>query len=251
MGGVGLAHLWWGWSLELPLVAAAVAALAFFAGLMARAPRRHTRHASAFAGSVAIVLVALASPIDHLGECCLFWLHMVQHVLLLLVAPPLAALGLSGLLPAGPLRGGRWTMALTGPRPALALMLLNLYLWHLPAAYQAALRIRVLHDLEHLLFLTTGMLFWRHVVGPPSPFKFFYLLGGTLAMMPLGLILLAAPEPLYPLYLQWGGPLRWTPLFDQRVAALVMLLGGGTVLAVTLYTGLAWLSRPERTDGAL
>src|SRR5262249_18919435 len=130
---------------------------------------------------LASVAVALLSPLDVLADL-LFTAHMVQHQLLLMVAPPLLLLGnpypfvLWGL-PHGVRRRLGSTLTVTGTLRvawrhltwmpvAGALYMLVLFTWHHPAFYQAALEHRGLHDLEHLSFFATAVLFWWPVVNP-------------------------------------------------------------------------------------
>ena len=125
-------------------------------------------------------MVALDSPIDHYADQ-LFWVHMLQHVLLLTVAPPLVLLGrpwprmwralpLSLRTPVGrALARARWTAplrALARPLPAWILFNVTMVAWHVPAAYDATLTDGPIHVLEHALFFFTGLLFWARVIDP-------------------------------------------------------------------------------------
>ena len=130
-------------------------------------------------------MLSLDSPIDGYAEQ-LFWVHMIQHVLLITVAPPLILLGrpwprMWRALPlttrtevgrgAGPLAGRRSAARLARPLPAWMLFTVTLLAWHLPAAYNATLTSPGLHQLEHATFFFTGLLFWARVIdpGPAAP----------------------------------------------------------------------------------
>ena len=129
------------------------------------------RQASFFA-SLVVVGVALLSPIDLIGEERLFWVHMVQHLLLGDLAALLVVLGLDGaiLRPLLALPLVRHLRVLAHPLVALPLWIVNLFAWHLPAAYEAALAHAPVHALEHCLFFATGALMWAAVVEPlPGP----------------------------------------------------------------------------------
>src|SRR6185312_4456286 len=181
------------WNIEPPLVFCVLCGLLYWRGgirqVSARraGPARRGRAALFYAGLVTIV-IALDSPLDSLSES-LFAAHMTQHVLLLTVAPPLIVLAapwsrLWRPLPVdfrraaarsvvvGPgwrhLRAG--ARAVARPVPAWLLFNANLVLWHLPVLYDATLRSPALHDLEHALFLFTGILFWAQIVDSP-PFR--------------------------------------------------------------------------------
>ncbi|MFL5866250.1 MAG: cytochrome c oxidase assembly protein, partial [Thermoleophilaceae bacterium] len=107
-----------------------------------------------FATGLGLLAVALATPIDTIGEERLFWVHMVQHLLIGDLAAFCVVKGLSGplLRPLLALRGVGRLRVLAHPLVALPVWAINLYLWHLPALYQAALRHSGLHALEHSLF---------------------------------------------------------------------------------------------------
>jgi putative membrane protein len=232
------------WTFAPPVWLGALAAGALFTLALYRRKGWERSHVCAFYGGLATVVVALTSPLHQLGECCSFAAHMVQHQLLLLLAPPLLIWGVSGLLPAG--GGGRWRWL------AALVMVVNVYLWHWPAFYQAAMRQEFLHEAEHLSFLGTGLWFWWHVVRDRGAggsienalwLRVRHLFFAMLAMLPLGLLLLVAQEPLYPLYLAGQGPVSSAAglmrvMADQQQAALYMLSSGAAALTGGVLFGL-------------
>lgn len=208
----------WHWRPEVVVPLALLAAL-YVAGwvrLRARAPRAAPawRLAAHMAGVAALVL-ALVSPIDGLASVS-FAVHMGQHVLLLMVAAPLLLLAdplavvlwalprrarrsVGNLLRAGGLRTV-WRAVISPPVAWLG-SALTVWLWHLPAAYDAALGSRPLHDLEHLAFFAAGLLFWWPVVNPAprlrrpvhAGLRVVYLVLGGLQKATLGLLITLAP----------------------------------------------------------
>ena len=149
-----------------------------------RRSRQERIRAGYFYAGLVVILVALASPIDSLSDK-LFWVHMIQHVLILGVAAPLIVLGapwnsIWRPLPLGFRRSAAKTVGRAGwaaplralgrllsqPIPAWAAYNVNLVVWHIPGAYDATLRNQTIHDLEHAMFFFTGLLFWAHVVDP-------------------------------------------------------------------------------------
>ncbi|HEV8642279.1 MAG TPA: cytochrome c oxidase assembly protein [Methylomirabilota bacterium] len=207
-------------------------------------------------GSLAL---ALLSPLDALAHR-LFVAHMVQHVLLvavaapaLLLADPLAAL--LWALPAGArVRAGRllvrgaplrriWWAVTRAPVAWLGYALV-LWLWHLPPAYDAALEDRLLHDLEHLAFFASAVLFWWPVINPAPHLgralhpgsRVVYLVLGALQSAALGLLLAASPIVLYSSYAAPPEPGTLNPLDDQALGGVVMWGFSGAVdmLAVLL-----------------
>jgi putative membrane protein len=208
-----------------------------------------------FAGGVVTLAIALLSPVDALAET-LFSAHMVQHLLLMLVAAPLLALG-EPLLPAlwalpgeRRLAIGRWWRASPRARRAvragcdpLGVWLANLavlWFWHLPGPYLAALGDERLHALEHLTFLGAAFLFWWIVFQPIGRRRLAH--GGAvvylaLALMQsgaLGVILAFARTPWYPAHAAGAAAWHLTLLEDQQVAGLIM-----SVPASLVYIGVA------------
>jgi putative membrane protein len=171
-----------------PLVAIAATALLYALGMRTRVGQGHRAEAALFAAGLIALVLAYDSPLATLDDE-LFWVHMTQHMLLLAVAPPLILLGrpwatIARSLPAGlrlrlagGLVRGRWSAPLrvaarrlTGPTPALVLFLGALVVWHIPALFDATLHSLAVHELEHALFLATGLLYWSQLIDSP-PFR--------------------------------------------------------------------------------
>ena len=174
--------LWGAWNLDpLLILSLGLAAWAYLRGRRSGG-RRDTDiwRARCFAGALVAVGIALVSPLDALSRA-LASAHMVQHVLLLLVAAPLLALSapFGTLLRGSPLivrrAGGRWRRrlrltranlrAVRHPATVWLLHVGTLWFWHAAAAYDAALESHFLHVLEHASFFITGLLFWGVVIG--------------------------------------------------------------------------------------
>jgi cytochrome c oxidase assembly factor CtaG len=267
----------------LPLVAGAVA-LALYAQGFVRLRRRSSAHAplghaALFAAGVAVSVLALVSPLDGVADDKLLSAHMLQHLLLGDVGPLLIVLGLRGallffLLPASvlaalagvaPLR--RLGSFLLQPRVAIAVWLLAVAGWHVPAAYDAAAAHPALHALEHACFALAGLLVWIQIVDPArqrrltpgrrSALALLLLASGTI----LAEVLLVA-APLYPRYAELvTRPLGLTASEDQRRAALLMMAEQiatlGTAAALLLWANAAHASsastgrrRPRRPGSA-
>lgn len=207
-----------------------------------------------FLAGLAVLLVALLSPVDGAGEH-VFWAHMVQHLLLIDAAALLLLLGLSGplLRPLLALPGVGRLRALANPLLALALWALVLYAWHLPALYEAALFSEPLHYLEHLSFLAAGLALWAAVLEPlpgPAWFGAGAKAAYILVVRALGAILASAfiwaGEPLYPGYA--AGRREWAiaPLTDQAIAGAIMFVESAVVtLAVFAWLFLRWTREAE------
>jgi putative membrane protein len=239
------------WNVD-PLVLASLALVSLAYGRRARTLARRgrpvsvARKASFYAG-MALLLTALVSPIDTIGEERLFWVHMTQHLLLGDLAPLLIVLGLDrGLLrPLLALPGIDRLRALAHPVPALALWSLNLCLWHLPALYQAALAHDAVHALEHQCFFAAGLLMWAAVIEPlpgPAWFGSAWKAAYVLTVRTIAAVVASA--------FIWSGSLfypdRYSSLHDQAIGGALMFVEGSVVtLVVFVWLFLRWTREAE------
>ncbi len=190
--------------------------------------------AAAFFAGLLTIVIALDSPIDAYADQ-LFWVHMLQHVLLLTVAPPLFLLGrpwprMWRALPLGPrtavartLARSRWTSpirALARPLPAWILFNATIVGWHIPAAYDATLTNGAIHVCEHAMFFFCGLLFWARVIDPGPlrprlvwPVRIAYTAGAMVVGWMLAITLVLVPHAIYGYYAALAQP----PRGDQRV----------------------------------
>lgn len=197
-----------------------------------------------FAGSLLAALAALVSPIDALADQ-LFMMHMVQHMLLLDVVPILAILGFTKVILRPVTRTvhdlERRAGALASPVFAVVLYIVVIWAWHVPAAYDAALRHPLVHVLEHLTFLLAGSLYWWHLL---SPIRARLRLGGLgpvaymgstkLFVGALGMGLAFAPSALYPYYEHHARVWGLSAHDDQSIAGLIMAVEQSLVMGVAL-----------------
>jgi putative membrane protein len=265
-----LAHAHHYWHLEPPLILIAVAALLYTVGLRRRVSRRREARVEAvfFAAGLGALALALASPLAVLDEE-LFSVHMTQHVLLLTVAPPLILLGRpwstsARALPLGVRRAtarglvfGSWSRTLraalgllASPPVALALFCGTLVAWHVPALFDATLSSSGIHELEHALFLATGLLFWSQLIDAPPfrsrldyPMRAVYAALAMIAGSVLGLALGLASTPLYAGYADLvSRPGGISGLVDQHIAAGIMWVPGSIPFALAFVVFLyRWL----------
>lgn len=222
---------------------------------------------AAFAAGLGALFGALESPIDSIGEQ-LFCVHMLQHLILMLVAAPLLVFGRPAIVclwafgPAGRKRLGRlWrgsglsatVRTLMHPLSVWLLFYFSFIIWHFPGPYQAALRNEGIHAGEHLSLFVTALMFWSIVIEPSGRRRLGYgatlvyvIKTAVLSALP-GALLALAQRPLYPAYA--GGTAAWglTPIEDQQLAGMVMWIAGGFVWV--LAAGLVfvrWLESAER-----
>lgn len=254
------------WSIDAPFGYLAVAYVAICAVLYALGGRgRGTplrqeplRVASFYLG-LATIVIALDSPIDYYADT-LFWVHMIQHILLLTVAPPLFLLGRPWprMWRALPLevrtavgRGvarSRFTAPLRAvARPLPAFILFNAVIigWHIPPAYNATLTSNAIHQVEHAMFFFFGLLFWARVIDPGPlrprliwPARVAYAVGAMVVGWVLAIILVLAPHPLYAHYASLiHRPGGISALTDQQLAGGVMWVPGSLAYTITLIVG--------------
>jgi cytochrome c oxidase assembly factor CtaG len=283
-GGVALAHegappaphdLWRSWNLD-PVI---VAGLGLGVWLYGRGLRRLWRRAGVgrgvrrwqaawFALGVTALAVALLSPLDPLGGA-LFSAHMVQHLVLSLIAAPLIVLSapvlpfLWAVAPARRRALGRWWKGSTilraawhgavHPLVAWLLAATALLVWHLPALYQAALRSELVHAAEHAGFFGSALLFWWTVVhaggrrAPGHGWAILSIFGAAALSGALGVALTYAPSPWYPAYAATTTAWGLTPREDQQLAGLIMWIPAGMIYLLAALALLAgWAGQTER-----
>jgi cytochrome c oxidase assembly factor CtaG len=201
-----------------------------------------------FAGAMLGVLIALVSPVDSVADNVMA-VHMVQHVTLIDIVPILLILSLTkGLL--RPVTRRLTTVEeraglIAHPAFAVAMYIGMMGLWHVPRMYDLALAHSEVHVLEHVCFLTAGMLYWWHLLSPirsrtlNGMWPILYMAVTKFFVGMLGLVLIFAPHALYPWYQDhlryWG----LTARTDQSLAGVVMALEQsvimGTALAYIIY----------------
>ncbi|MGH2355348.1 MAG: cytochrome c oxidase assembly protein [Chloroflexota bacterium] len=267
--------IWHAWSREpATLLGLALATWVYARGVRALWRRAgqgqgiHSWQAFAFAGGEAALFLALISPLDALGEA-LFSAHMVQHLLLMVVAAPLLVLGrplvpLLWTLPARWRRAvGRWWHGAVGVRAAWraashpllvwGLHVGAVWVWHTPGLYQAALRSEVVHIAEHACFLATAVLFWWVLVHARARGRLgygagvLYVFAMAVQSGVLGALITFAPTAWYPIHQPSVAAWGLTPLEDQQLAGLAMWVPAGlayTAAALSLFV--AWLGEAER-----
>ncbi len=262
-GPIAPKDLWHHWSFDPWVIAPLLLAHWLYGRGILRAWRRagvgrivSRWRAACFLAGELVLVVALVSPLDPMGET-LLTAHMAQHILLMAVAPPLLVLGL-------PVRAWMWALprdwrrlsatpairALNGfmmapSRPLGATLLASavMWAWHAPALFEAALIHPWVHTLEHVSFFATSLLFWRAALARDTPpvvsaasVLVTFMIGGM-----LGGLLVLAPFPLYDWYGDHARLWGMTTLEDQQLAGISMwVLAAGIYLAA--FAGFAFRS---------
>ena len=235
-------------------------AVILFGQAFVRMRRRRPDHASwsrtlLYGAGLALLVLPLVSPLDHLGDEELFSAHMLQHVLIGDAAAALLVVAVRGpllffLLPPSllrPLASFRPLRAVLSvlliPLVSLGLWAVTIYAWHIPAVYDYAAAHQTVHDLEHLSFVLAGLLVWTQLVDPARHGRLrraqrvFFALGMVALTQPLVDALIFTSSPAYPRY---AGAHGISALTDQRLAGVVMM----TEQLLTLGICVALLLRP-------
>jgi len=201
---------------------------------------------AAFAAGLLTLFVALASPLDTIGEGRLFSVHMLQHLLLGDVAALLLVLGLDGRLlrPLLRVRFVHRLRALAHPLVALPLWAANFVVWHLPVLFDAALRHEAIHALQHGLFVAFGMLLWAALIEPlpgpawfTAPWRVPYVLAMWLVMLVLSQVFIWSSHLYYAPYAHDAALWGLSHLADQKAGGGVMLVES----AFTMLPALVWV----------
>lgn len=218
--------------------------------------------------AMAILWLAIGSPLDAFADVTLS-AHMVEHLLLMSVVPPLVWLS----NPTVPMLRGlpRWLVkGVLGPlirnrrlrrfthwliRPRIAWIVLNVIFlgWHVPAAYDFALTYERWHVVEHLCFLFASLLFWWPIIRPwPTGGRVYtwglilYLLSADVVNSALSAFLAFCTRPMYPYYLTQPNPFGLSPLSDQVVGAVIMWVFGSFAFLIPAVYITIQLLQPER-----
>lgn len=217
----------------------------------------------AYLSGILLLAIALMSPIDVLGGQ-LLTMHMIQHVLLVMIIPPLLLLAnplpflLWGMPKNVRLRASRilsskskfrfYLRKTTGPGLVWLVFVVFYWGWHDPNAYNLALQNGFIHDLEHLTFFLVSMLFWWHVIGagprihrPLSPIgRFAYVLMGIPPNMLAGLAIVFASGPIYTYYESMPRIWGLSVMEDQKIGGVIMWVPGSMMY---IMAGLILISR--------
>ena len=199
---------------------------------------------TAFAGGVLTLVAALMSPVDRLGEQA-FAMHMVQHILLLDIAPILFIASLTKVILRPATRRlqrlERAAGPLAHPVAAVIFYVAVMWAWHVPALYDAALEHPLVHAFEHTCFMAAGALYWWHLLSPirsrhrlSGMGPIVYMLSTKLLVGILGIAITFAPDPLYAFYKEQAPIWGLDPGEDQALAGAIMALEQTIVMGIAL-----------------
>jgi len=259
--------------ITIPLLLASALYLRGWRDLHRRLPQRFTVwRLIAFQSSLLTLFLALSSPLHELAELLLQF-HMIQHLLLMMVVPPLVWLGAPTLpllrgLPRSVLQHvlrllfastalQRLNHILIHPLFCLLAFTVSNVVWHVPSLYELALRSEFWHEVQHIFFLGTGMLFWRPVIQPwpsvsqwPRWTMIPYLLLADLQNTALSAFLIFSERILYPTYATVPRLWNLSVIDDQAAAGVIMWVPGSVIFLVPVGLLVIRLLEAPRTGRA-
>ncbi|HET7419306.1 MAG TPA: cytochrome c oxidase assembly protein [Candidatus Dormibacteraeota bacterium] len=246
------------WPFDLTVYAGLLALGLAYAWLARGSPDATRRHALYFLAGLATLWLALETPLDTISDRYLDSVHMLQHVLLAFVAPPLMLLGLSPRM-AARLAAVPGVRAATEPAPAQVLAAVVMVGWHIPALYDATLVNEGVHVVEHLMFIGSGLLLYWPMIDSTSAqalwklsagAKLVYMLLATLPQDGVALALIFSRVPFYDFYTHAPRLIAgFTAVIDQTIAGAVLMIFGKVTLSIAaLVIFFRWFGAEHRAD---
>lgn len=220
-------------------VTALGALYAWRASRLPRAERPSPVRVTLFASALLVILLVLNGPLHDLSDYYLFSAHMVQHLMLTILMPPLLLAGLTGPMLRPLLRVPKvFAVARVLTSPFACFLVFNLVLaaWHLPPLYNTAMGNHDVHIVQHLMFMAASVLMWWPYLSPlpelprlgyPGQILYSFLM--TIPMSIVSAWIVYSDTLLYPAYAAAPRILPLSPLEDQRLGALIMWIPGGIV----------------------
>lgn len=266
--GDEVAFSWTRWEAHYSIVLGCGALLALY--LWAIGPARERRglprggsgwRTTAWVSAVVILFVALTGPLHDLSDSYLFSAHMIQHMLIMMVVPPLMLLGLTDWM-VRPLLSHRGVASVarfvTRPLVAFAIYNVVFVLWHFPFMYEAALENHDIHIGQHLMFIAAAVLMWWPVVNPlpelqrmVGPVQILYLFGFGIPASIVSAFIALSERVVYPFYGRAPRVFELSALEDQQLGGMIMWVPGMLILwaaiSVVFYR---WASREDREEAA-
>ena len=254
---------WWRWSIHPSTVIglAALGALYLWGAHRLRRKPEASQQVCFFLG-LFVMCASLNGPVHDLSDGYLFSAHMVQHLILTLLMPPLLIAGVPGWM-LRPLLGNRAVAAIarTITKPIACFVIFNVIIaaWHLPPLYNAAMANHNIHILEHVMFMAAAILMWWPLMSPlpelprlayPGQMLYSWLM--TIPMSITAIYIAMADSVLYPAYSAAPRILPLSPLEDQLLGALIMWIPGGIIFYIIMtVVFFKWNARGEdSTAGA-
>ena len=216
---------------------------------------------ASFLAALLVIFASLNGPIHDLSDNYLFSGHMVQHLLLTMLMPPLLLAGVPGAM-IRPLLGNRAVLAAAKrlTKPAACFLIFNIVIagWHVPALYNSAMENHSIHILEHLMFMAAAVLMWWPLASRlpelprlAYPGQMLYCFLMTIPMSVVAIYITMAERVLYPFYSSAPRIMPLSPMEDQLLGGLIMWVPGGIIFMVIMtVVFFKWASRGEDSTAA-
>lgn len=258
------ADIWWTWRLEWgALLVLSLMGWGYYQ--MYRNQREQMnlpldkKKALFFYSGLVLIYIAIASPIDSIGEQYLFSMHMFQHNLFMYPVATLLLLGIPAWMPDVMFRQWKWSepllKKLTHPIPACLIFNLIFAIWHIPYLYEWALRDRMVHNLEHLTFIGSALLMWMPLRGPVQHFRLSYgfqmlYIGAlTIAQAPVFAFVTFSQKALYQTYELAPRLTLLTARGDQQLGGVLMKVTGMIVFSIAfIQIFMAWYRAEQQRE---
>jgi putative membrane protein len=231
---------------------------------------RFSWKAVSYSGGVVVLLLTLVGPLDVLGEEYLFSAHMLEHMVLMFIVPPLLLAGVPEDLTRRLLRNqGLAGMERVLGQPVVAWFVGvgTLWVWHAPSLYNAALQSEAIHIVQHLTMLVAGVIFWWPILAPEARFRLSvmwaisFLFTAAVSNTVLGVLLTNSSVKVYPMYIHPPDELGGLSLIrdgwgidaqaDLMLGGLFMwVLGGLVFLWAILVVFVRWFANPESEESS-
>ena len=250
--------LWSDWNIQ-PTIAIGLLALVAGYLFLARGSQTSGRQKAMFIAGVVTLFIALGPPLDDWSDHYLLLAHMVQHLLIILLAAPLLLAGTPAWM-LEPLTRNRLTNAigywLTRPVIAFAIANAIFVLWHLPIFYEMALRSEPMHALEHATLLGSALLAWWPILGPlpqwprlALPLQSLYFFAMTIPGAMVGAFITYAEPGLYAPYDTARRIFGIDLATDQQAAGLLMWVAVSAIyLLLITISFFRWAGREEEAE---
>ena len=225
----------------------------------ALAPRPMQR--AMFYAGLTVMFLSLNGPLHDLSDTYLFSAHMVQHLVLTLIVPPLLIAGTPGdmLRPALRIRAvASAARAVTAPFACFMIFNVVMIVWHLPPMYNLAMAHHPIHIVQHLSFLVAATLMWWPYLSPlpelprlAYPGQMLYSFLMTIPMSLVAACIVIADSLLYPAYASAARITSLSPMEDQKLGGLIMWVPGGILFAIVMtFVFFKWAARAEDSTAA-
>ena len=222
-------------------------------------PEINPRQTIMFTLGTFVIFLSLTSPLHILSDHYLFSAHMLQHVLITLICPPLLIVGTPGWL-ASKLFQHRWSISvfrrIFHPLGAVVIFNIIFSMWHLPILYNLSVSYHWVHILEHSLFISASIVMWWPICSQvqsipklPYPIQMLYLFVMSLAQIIVFGIITFAREPIYQHYID--APRIWniSPLVDQQLGGIIMKVGSGFLfLFLMIIAFFKWFDEDSNSE---